>query len=368
MKRLSLLFSRAIAAIRNNRSYAAWEKRQAPVEEKPIALFDTAGLTVNRRIRQVELQLIDAGYTIRILPSKASFLSTGNEPYGVAFWQNGFCAKDEPVSLVVCGKDNRNYPGQKKLVFCDDIADFPQHMEEPFFFPLHLHVIRMEAHQEAFVKQLPREQKIGAVFIGSTAPASYKPFESYIHNTFHLPSRLEVLDHIRKTFPESVFEPETAEEFWQAFDDPFHPLKNKIVLIDKPHIGGEDYMRILRNSAFHLWTCGDQFPYCHNQPEGMLCGAVPILQEYPLYAGLKNSENCLIFSELLGLDEILEKIISGGHADEEIERMSQNIQALYEKHFGEAAFEQKLAAFLKSEKEEEPYYIHPAIYRRRASE
>lgn len=364
MRKLFFGVKNIFARLKQAVGFFFWKTRKTKHKDRPVVLFDVEGLILSRRLTQVVLQFDHIGYSCLVRARSSMYLKNRGDPYEVLFWELTNRWKREKPVLVVCGKENPHYPDKKRLVFDDDIQSFPLRVEEPFYFPLHLHIKRMVERQTEWIPQMPKEMRIGAVFIGSTAPASYLPFEKYIHETFHLPTRLEVLDDIRNHFPDDVFEPEQAEDLWKKLDDPSLPLKNKIVLVDKIHIGGKDYLQILRNSIFHIWTCGDAFPYCHNQPEGMLCGAIPVFWEYPLYAGLENQKNCLCFRSFDELNGILAKIVSLQFPEEDLWEMSAQVEALYQKIFSDDTFQKNVQAFLASEKAEETYYVHPDVYPR----
>ena len=340
-----------------------WKKRRTKRNDLPIALFDVEDLIISRRLTQVVLQFDHIGYSCLVRTKSSSYCKGNSDPWEILFWELTTNWRGETPSIVVCGKRNERYPDRKRIVFDDDIKAFPLHIKEPFYFPLHIHIKRISERQAERIPDIPKEMKIGAIFIGNADPKSYLPYEKYIHETFRLPTRLEVLKEIRKNFPSDVFEPESAEDLWRALEDKSDPLKTKIVLIDKIHIGGMDYLKILRKSVFHIWTCGDVFPYCHNQPEGMLCGVIPIFQKYPLYNGFEDKTNCLEYESFDGLNKILKMIVSSQFDETELVQMSQRVEGLYRKLFSDETFLKNVDSFLAGEKTVETYYVHPNVYK-----
>lgn len=364
MKKLFFAVKGVFRRIKQAAVFFLWKLKSSKQANRPVILFDIEGLIPSRRLTQVVLQFDHIGYRCLVRARSSMYLKNRNDPYEALFWKltnrwNG----EEPI-IVVCGKDNMRYPDCKRIIFNDEIRLFPKHVDEPFYFPLHLHVRRMAEKQAEWLSEMPKEMRIGALFIGNSAPESYLPYEKYIHETFHLPTRLEILDDIRDNFADFVFEPTKVDDLWQKLDDPSFPLKNKIVLIDKFHIGGKEYLKILRKSIFQIWTCGDAFPYCHNQPEGMLCGVIPIFQKYTLYAGMENEKNCLQYESLEEFHKILKKITEMQFFEEELLKMSGRVESLYEQKFSDDAFRKNVQSFLAGEKKEEIYYVHPDVYPR----
>ena len=348
-------------------SYVSFRyKRIKNVNTRQIVLFDTEGLTINRRLAQVVLQFYENNYDCRIRITLKDYLSTSAGDYSnIVFEHTRLIGKDH-YELLVCGKNNSDH-SCKRLVFNDTLVCFPDHIDSPFFYPLIFHPLKTVNHAEAHIDNLylrEKEKRIGIVFVGNTDVSSYKTFERIIHDEYGMLTRLDVLDFIRESFPDKVFEPRTREEFYSAYSDPNKPLKEKIVLIDRFRIGGSEYFDILYNSIYHIWTCGDAFPYCHNQIEGMACGCIPIYQlfyEKALYYGMDYS-NSVVFNDLTELSATITHLIDNID-DSEIERLSKSIRQLYVDGFSIDGFNKKVSRFISCSASEEEYYIHPPIYK-----
>lgn len=347
-------------------SYAVYNhKRGQNNTNKTIVLFDTDGLTINRRLAQVVLQFYENNYDCRIRISCKDYLSTSEGDYSNIVFDHTRPIGRDHYELLVCGKNNSDH-SCKRLVFNDTLISFSDFIESPFFYPLIFHPLKIVNHAEKYIENLyckEKGNKIGVIFIGNTSVSSYQPFENIIHNEYGMLTRLDVLEYIKDRFPERVFEPQTKEEFYSVYDDPSNILKDKIVIVDRFRISGNEYFDILYNSIYHLWTCGDAFPYCHNQIEGMACGCIPIFEPYkdkPLYNNLDDN-NSILFHNLSELDSIVQELFN--NSTRKTESLSQAIRQLYIENFSLAAFKNKVDYFVDSTCNEEKYYIHPPIYK-----
>lgn len=328
-------------------------------------LFDTQGLTINRRLAQVVLQFSDIGYTCLTKISLRDYLATSNEDYSDIVLRNSKPYKGQKYEILVCGRGNNS--SCKQIVFDDNIKSFPEHINEKFFYPLIFHPKKILNNSEQYIQNLYEKSKdlrIGVVFIGNTNFNSYNSFKENIHNDYGMFTRLEVLEYIKTNFKDKIFRPGTREEFDLKYNDCKKPLKDKIVIIDQIRISGEEYFDILYNSKYHLWTCGDAFPYCHNQVEGIACGAIPICETFkgkPLYNDMKNGINCLTFNKLEELDDIIKSVLRDKESSNSISENA--VRNVFLHNFSANAFEKKVVEFTESDIEEEKYYIHPKMYK-----
>lgn len=328
-------------------------------------LLDTQSLTINRRLAQVVLQLKKNGYDCRLKTTMKDYVITSKSDYSDVVFNCTNPSRKDQYNIVICAKNNTKYHNVKKIVFDDDINNFPLHIDSPFFYPLSFHVNQILSNMEDYIKTFDSTLKprIGALFIGNTDPSIYNN-EKNIHSNYGMHTRIETLDYIRQHFAEHVFEPKSMVEFNEYFTNENLPLKNKIVIIDKFFIRGRNYFDILGSSVYHIWTCGDLFPYCHNQLEGMASGAIPICEKYhskPLYTQMKHNINCFCYDNLDELGLILEKIICN-YSEDDL-KMRNATTKLYNDCFSLSAFNSKLSGFLSSSKNTETYYIHPKIYK-----
>ena len=331
-----------------------------------IVLFDTCGLKINRRLAQIVLQFKNAGYNCLLRITRKEFVMTSRDDYSDFVFNNTFPLRDEKYSVIVCGKNNTDH-SCKRIVLDDNIDAFPQHLNSQFFFPISMHPVKMLSKAESYIDSISgNPRRIGAVFIGNTEINQYS--NRIAHDKYGMHTRIETLNYIATSLPPYVFRPNNLDEFNKAFFDTSFPLKNKIVIIDKPFIRDNDYLSVLSSSMFHIWTFGDLLPYCHNQIEGMACGAIPICEKYqekPLYPGMKDRFNCFCYEKLEELIAIIKSINTRGIIDggQWIEGMRLNVKNLYDINFSLNAFSNRVDSFVDSQVIESTYFIIPSIYK-----
>ncbi len=321
-------------------------------------LLDLSGLLINRRTAQVTLQLVNAGYTVFYKAPARLYVDTvfdGSAEYlnlffETARYKNPFIK----FQAVFCSENNR-HPYPKKIVFFDDIPAFRDHCTESFFFPILFHPLKMKRNSEETVSLPPRENKINMIFVGNNDNTYTKQGE-IIHDRYGMKTRNEVIDFLKNRFIDQVYCPDCVEEFFKAVRDPDGGLEHKIVIIDRFRLNANDYWEALRQSAFHIWTCGYIQPYCHNQVESIFCGTVPISDRRIAYPGINEQNSCL-YSDFYELAEIVEELLKTDINSDRVTEMNRRINRAYMDHFSNQAFRNKMNAFLNSDQQEETYYI-----------
>lgn len=328
-----------------------------------MVLLDMTGLRINRRIVQVALQLINSGYEPYYKMSARLYIETvfnGWDDYQQLFFEHVKChCPKNHYSVVFCGKNNA-YNNIKRIVFLDDISEFISEYNKPFFFPILFHPVYLSKKYNNQMLEFKKHNRLGILFIGSNAK-TYNANKEIIHNVYNLQTRNEVICFLLDNFKEDIVRPENKEQLFSLLFDENKPLKNKIVIIDKFRINNDDYWTVLRNSAFHLWTCGYIQPYCHNQVESMSCGVIPILNKNIKYPGLDET-NSIQYHTIEELANIIKKLLFADICSNSITMMNEIIFNTYNKHLSYEAFKKKLDSFIYSNEREETYYICEHIY------
>lgn len=326
-------------------------------------LLDVTGLRINRRIVQVALQLINAGYMPYYkMPAKlyVETVYNGWDDYQQFFFENVRMHQPKNDYLVVFCGENNECKYEKKIVFFDHIASFMSEYNRTFYYPILFHPVYLSNNTEEQIIGFEKENRLGILFIGSNA-TTYDLNKDDIHKTYKIETRYEVISYLLDNFKDSIVRPDNKEQLFSLLFDDRMPLKNKIVIIDKFRINGEDYWTVLKSSAFHLWTCGYSQPYCHNQVEGMCCGAIPILNKNIIYPGLNNS-NSFQYSDLEELGRIVESILCNDIFSKKVYLMNKNVLSVYINHLSNEAFREKIDMFIHSSENEKTYYICEHIY------
>lgn len=180
------------------------------------------------------------------------------------------------------------------------------------------------------------------VFAGSTNSTDYNK----INNHFtELIDRNKVFATIHKYFEKDI----TSD---------YKVNSEKTILISNSltgsHINEIELFQIMKNSNFFIAPPGFEMPFCHNLFEAMSCGAIPILQyaNY-LFPNLENGVNCLIFDDLAGLRQCIEKALIMDR--EAINLMKVNVLEYYKKHVLPSAFVNKIEN--SNDKETPVFYV-----------
>lgn len=325
---------------------------------RDCVLIDLSGLSINRRIVQVTLQLVNAGYTVYYrMPSRmyAQTMYDGFYDYQQFLFERARCYRPGVNYLAVfCSENNpRHYP--KTIVFFDDIPGFREHYAEEFFFPILFHPLKMARDSEKTVPDRASERKIKIVFIGNNSGV-YSDNEQDVHQTYGLKTRNEIIAFLCSRFNGQIFRPDSLEAFKAALNDDKDTLKNKIVIIDRFRLGSDDYWDALRKSACFIWTCGVFQPYCHNQMESIYTGTIPIAERRIVYPGI-GDENAFLYNSFEELEAIVEKLLHTDIDSAEITQREEQVRKLFREHFSTEAFRQKTDRFIRSDKEKETYYI-----------
>ena len=109
----------------------------------------------------------------------------------------------------------------------------------------------------------------------------------------------------------------------------------KCILLDsnKIHIPMDQLRGVLSNFAFFIACPGVVMPFCHNIIEAMSVGSIPIIQKN--YASLfrpllENNVNCLIFDDLLDLENLLNRCYY--MEDSTVLKITNSVLNYYEKY------------------------------------
>ena len=330
-------------------------------KSKKNILIDLAGLSINRRVVQVVLQLHNSGYSVYYKAPAKLYVNSRYESF--TDYQEFFYKTvryDNPkikYQVVFCGKNNsKEY--QKQIIFCDEISFFGNYFEETFFFPILFHPIYLMQNHKRYKGKLLN--KINMLFVGNCSNL-YSDSASAIHQKYGIETRNEVIDFLLTNFSEAIFRPKNIDELFSAMHNEHSALAKKIVVIDRFRLEGEDYWTVFQHSAFHIWTCGYVQPYCHNQVESMSCGSIPIYNRRIKYPDL-NENNSYPYDNLTELADKVKILLEVDINSELILKKNKMIEQVFNNHFSNEAFDYKMKKFINSDIKEETYYICEGIY------
>lgn len=254
-----------------------------------------------------------------------------------------FRNRRDPFLFAVChNKQKAKY--SKALVINQNIAEFKEHLNERFFFPILMHPNRIidndiDNHDWFADSQ---NRSIGILFIGNTEK-SYEKHTGRMHDCYGLYTRREIVKHVLSRFPDHVVRPGSEAELLNMINA--KDMSNRIVIVDRFRVDG-NYFSLYRKSRFHLWTPGVYMPYCHNTIESMACGAIPLFQSFPYYPGMIEGYNCLSYQTLDEMDNVIRRILEGEIPSHELDLMGKRTKELYDSHFSKKAIKQKIDGFI----------------------
>ena len=330
-------------------------------ETKQNVLIDLTGLSINRRIVQVVYQLINSGYCVSYIITPKCYINTyysGLNDYQEYFFDHALYHKrGRNYQVVFCGKGRANIY-EKRIVFCDKIESFEFKFDRLFYYPILYHPNYLFQDREKEALEERSQNKIKMLFVGNNS-SIYSRFSDKIHKRYRIETRNEVIDYLLLHFNDCIYRPHSKDELFSALHD--NSLVNKIVIVDKFRFEGDEYWNILKQTAFHVWTCGLLQPYCHNQVESMSCGTIPIYNRIIKYYGL-NEQNSYPYNDLDGLASIVNSLLCVDINGELIKQKEKEIKNVYVENLSKAAFSKKINDYLESEKNEETYYICNGIY------
>lgn len=157
-------------------------------------------------------------------------------------------------------------------------------------------------------------QSTRVIFLGNYTSRIYADTSEWLERTFAIPSRTNTI-----TFLKARLGPPEEGGNKHCF-----AVSRKVELhINAPgqlKLNKEAYRQELLEADFFLACPGMTMPMCHNVIEAMLSGVVPIIAYSSWFKGfLEHGKNCLTFSNLEELQQVLESL--GDYSRTEIENM-----------------------------------------------
>ena len=227
-------------------------------------------------------------------------------------------------------------------------------------YPMHPWTLEHLDHQQ---RQHLRENKAREnliLFAGCQKPKYGTPWMS---REFKILSRLELLDAVRKHFPQKVLEqPDRQAEIQNGEEDrsgrSHQEPPQTIQLLDSRYfpIDSKLWLPKLANSHFFLCGPGGRQPMCHHLTEAMSVGTIPIL-EYGdrVYPELTDGMNAIRFSGEEGIVRAIRRILS--MAPVELDQMRQSVITFYDRHLcGRHFFSQLLSGEVAGDQIAMPFH------------
>jgi hypothetical protein len=171
-------------------------------------------------------------------------------------------------------------------------------------------------------------RSIRVFFSGTLSRSAYS-------EKFHFPilSRDKVLTHVLSTFGDRIATRRDARS------KPIVMLITSDIsdILEKHALSLPDYMDTMARSAFFICPPGTLMPHSHNMVEAMSVGAIPITNYHSYVTPpLTPDVNCLAFSTLKELEEVIERALRMSEA--EIRKMRLAVIDYYDRHLDPKSF------------------------------
>lgn len=219
--------------------------------------------------------------------------------------------------------------------------------KENCYIPIMFHPALMTEEIYARAAELSRnsERRVGVMFAGSLMREQYN--RDVIRDQYGLFTRNELIDAVESwsELRERVYRPGSFEEFEERKNR--GELTDKIVIIDTRvcRIPQERWLEVLSEVAFFIAAPGISMPFCHNLPESMAVGAIPVIQFGDLlYPPLEDRKTCAAFGSLDELKGLISKGIPYMSAGE-IEKMRKRVVEYHRMHLSPESFISKMREF-----------------------
>ena len=216
------------------------------------------------------------------------------------------------------------------------------------FYPIGFHPDLMSKENESFARSLSvkHERKIAAFFAGNILERKYTNRRTKEY--FNINTRYEIIAAIRDNLSSDYsYFPGSYEDLLEKMESGY--LRNKVVIMDtqKAGIPQHQWLRLLSETDYFIYTPGILYPWCHNQIESMAAGAVPITQfPHIFHPELQDKENCFTWQTTQNLVDILKEIATGKINANHTSTLRMNINAYYETNYSFESFGKRIERFL----------------------
>ena len=222
---------------------------------------------------------------------------------------------------------------------------------QDIFYPIGFHPDLMSKENESVARSLSGkdERKIAAFFAGNVLERKYT--NQRTKEYFNINTRYEIIKAIQDNLSSDyVYFPVSYEDLLEKMESGY--LRNKVVIMDtqKAGIPQHQWLRLLSETDYFIYTPGILYPWCHNQIESMAAGAVPITQfPHIFHPELQDKENCFTWQTTQELVEILKEIASGKINTNYTSTLRMNINAYYESNYSFESFGKRIERFIKED-------------------
>ncbi|WP_321990727.1 hypothetical protein [Marispirochaeta aestuarii] len=219
------------------------------------------------------------------------------------------------------------------------------------FYPIGFHPDLMSKENENFARSLSgkHDRKIAAFFAGNVLERKYT--NQRTKEYFNINTRYEIIKAIQDNLSSDyVYFPGSYEDLLEKMESGY--LRNKVVIMDtqKAGIPQHQWLRLLSESDYFIYTPGILYPWCHNQIESMAAGAIPITQfPHIFHPELQEKENCFTWQTTRELVDILKEIAAGKINANHTSTLRMNINAYYETHYSFESFGKRIERLLNED-------------------
>ncbi|MDY7027997.1 MAG: hypothetical protein SVR04_06845 [Spirochaetota bacterium] len=327
------------------------------------AVVDLEEVNVPRRLNQICWLLRQAGYSVMVRIGWRAF--TGFNRIG----KDGF---KDPNTFLTPFRMSRSYLmvtdegggsgiGRKEALFPKtlriDYTFYPpdtKKFKDNCYIPIMFHPSLMNADTYARAAGLAHNsnRKVSIFFAGSLTRDKYD--REVIRSQYGLLTRNEMIDAVMSGSGErgKPFAPRDFRDFQGRKDR--GELADKTVIIDTGvcKIPQDRWLDVLSEVDFFLAAPGISMPFCHNLPESMAVGAIPVIQFGDLlYPPLEDRKTCLAFDSLDELKDIVTNVIPAMRPDE-IGEMRERVVQYHRQYLSPESFVARMKQFEEDSRRE----------------
>jgi len=327
------------------------------------AFVDLEEVNVPRRLNQVCWLLRQAGYSVMVRigwRAFAGFNRIGMDSFRTA---NAFLTPHRTRRAKLLVTDTGVVPGSGRETelpskslridysfYPPDVKKFKDNCYIPIMF--HPSLMNPETYSRAAELSRNSNRKVSIFFAGSLTRDMYD--RGLIRDQYGLHTRNELIDAVMAGSGERgrLFEPRDFRDFEERKES--GGLADRTVIIDTGvcKIPQARWLDVLSEVDFFLAAPGISMPFCHNLPESMAVGAIPVIQFGDLlYPPLEDRKTCMAFESLDELKDIVINVIPAMRPDE-IGEMRERVVQYHRQYLSPESFVARMREFEEDSRQE----------------
>jgi hypothetical protein len=296
--------------------------------------------------------LNESGYNVIISPNLKYLITVGDEfgLFKMPWVKLSFRVSPKKQNLIITDTRKKQQSLERfNIDSCLLMHENPNMLIEencklPYFMHPKIYLDGMNKLKSFENKE--NEKDIRILFVGNIDSLIYNFSE--IKNNYGINTRYEIFERIEKMDLNILWIKTWGDK------EMLKEINKEIVIVNsyKAGLTHNEYFNLLSRSDFVISPPGVGVPYCHNLPESLSFGCIPIIQ-FPAISSprLKNGFTCLSFDTIEQLDIVINRAFNMNRED--IDQIKININNLYKSEYDNEKLLQKVknykTLYLKTE-------------------